>query len=314
MIEHGLAAVPGGIAGFQAAVSEAYFPLEIAEARGADEFSSAIASDRIGQMLMSRTRVNAPFHSRRRSSSRSEDGKTYVLMLLEEGGTVALRGQRNIVVGPGNIVLINAGGLLESEQRAGGTSLAVSIASPLLTSRYVELDDWCLVPLDSSEGTAAILRECMLCYWRACGGVRPVEADDLTASMVHLIGAAFRSRNSLPAFDSRSSAMHFLRMREIVAANLDNPDLSADFVADSLGISKSYLFMIMNAADTTLGRFILERRLDRGRELLADPMLAHRSVSDIAYEVGFQELSHFSRRFTERFGRSPRAFRGRLVR
>jgi len=313
MIEHGLAAVPGGIAGFQAAVSEAYFPLEIEEARGADEFSSAIASDRIGPMLMSRTRVNAPFRSHRRSS-RSDDARTYVLMLLEEGGTVALRGQRNVVVGPGNIVLINAGGLLESEQRAGGTSLAVSLASPLLTSRYVELDDWCLVPLDASEGTAAILRECMLCYWRACGGVQPVEANDLTMSMIHLIGAAFRSRSSLPAFDSRSSAMHFLRVREIVAANLDNPDLSPDFIADSLGISKSYLFMIMNAADTTLGRFILERRLDRGRELLADPLLAHRSVSDIARAAGFQELSHFSRRFTERFGRSPRAFRGRLVR
>jgi len=103
--------------------------------------------------------------------------------------------------------------------------------------------------------------------------------------------------------------MHFLRVRDLIAENLQNPKLSVDLVSERLSISKSYLFSIMNMANTTLGRYILERRLDRSRELLADPALKGWSISEIALRTGFQELSHFSRRFSERFGRSPRAFR-----
>jgi len=103
--------------------------------------------------------------------------------------------------------------------------------------------------------------------------------------------------------------MHFLRIRQLVMEGLGDPDLSADFVAQQLRISKSYLFAIMSAANTTLGNYILSRRLERSREMLSDPSLRNRSIGDIAFSVGFKDLSHFSRRFSEHFGRSPRALR-----
>ena len=37
-----------------------------------------------------------------------------------------------------------------------------------------------------------------------------------------------------------------------------------------------------------------------------------RSITDIAFSVGFNDLSYFSRAFAERFGMSPRSFRGTL--
>ena len=91
----------------------------------------------------------------------------------------------------------------------------------------------------------------------------------------------------------------------VVALDVTRPES----IAAALGISRSYLFMVMNAADTTLGRFVLEQRLQRASQMLGDPGVQCRTISEIAFSLGFQDLSHFSRRFTARFGRSPRAYR-----
>jgi AraC-like DNA-binding protein len=309
MNEPGLVSVPGGIAGFQAAVSAAYFPYEITQTSSVNEFRSEMATGSIGPLHLSRTYVSAPFHGHRRVAECGDERRTYVLMLPQQGGDICLHGKRSAVSRPGDLVLINANQPLETEQRIGGISLAVSIPAGLVKARFLAVDDWCLRPLNSSEGSAALLRECLLCYWRSYAKLRPTEYSDLTAALVHLIGAAFRCCSALPTFDSRSTSLHFLRVRDLVAAHLDSHELSVDFVSSRLGISKSYLFMIMNAANTTLGRFILEQRLQRSRDLLADPTMMHRPISEIAFSVGFRELSHFSRRFAERFGRSPRAYR-----
>ena len=52
--------------------------------------------------------------------------------------------------------------------------------------------------------------------------------------------------------------------------------------------------------------YLTELRLRRAATLLVSTNL---SVSEIALEVGYLSLSHFSRVFRERFGKTPRAFR-----
>jgi AraC-like DNA-binding protein len=51
--------------------------------------------------------------------------------------------------------------------------------------------------------------------------------------------------------------------------------------------------------------FIMERRLARARELLEESRL---SITEIAYEAGFCDLSHLDRVFRKRFGMSPSEF------
>ena len=54
------------------------------------------------------------------------------------------------------------------------------------------------------------------------------------------------------------------------------------------------------------GKWLLERRLEHARLLMRNAGL---SISEIAYDCGFENLSHFSRAFRDRFGASPAAFR-----
>jgi AraC family transcriptional regulator, exoenzyme S synthesis regulatory protein ExsA len=58
---------------------------------------------------------------------------------------------------------------------------------------------------------------------------------------------------------------------------------------------------------TSPGRWLLERRLERSASLLQTTGL---SVTEVMFECGFEELSHFSRAFKEKFGLAPSVYRG----
>ena len=57
---------------------------------------------------------------------------------------------------------------------------------------------------------------------------------------------------------------------------------------------------------TSPGKWLLDRRLAHSVSLLQTTSL---SVTELMLECGFQDLSHFSRAFKEKFGRAPSAFR-----
>ena len=62
------------------------------------------------------------------------------------------------------------------------------------------------------------------------------------------------------------------------------------------------------SAGTTPSTFIAEARLQTAPEWLR--LYPARSVTDIALSVGFNDSAYFSRCFRNRFGTSPREWRG----
>ncbi|MBL7697751.1 MAG: helix-turn-helix transcriptional regulator [Chitinophagaceae bacterium] len=62
--------------------------------------------------------------------------------------------------------------------------------------------------------------------------------------------------------------------------------------------------------NTSPGKWLLARRLEYGMHLLRT---MGKSVSDVAFESGFESPSHFSRSFRDRFGISPAAIRQKVL-
>lgn len=54
------------------------------------------------------------------------------------------------------------------------------------------------------------------------------------------------------------------------------------------------------------GRWLRQQRLERARALLRSTTM---QVSEVAFQCGFENLSHFSRAFKEHFGHAPAALR-----
>lgn len=104
-----------------------------------------------------------------------------------------------------------------------------------------------------------------------------------------------------------SSARSLVRMklRAAIEARLTDPTLDPRTVAGAAGISVRYANAVLAEEDTSIARFIQERRLARCRWALEDPLQAHRTVSEIAQSWGFSDMTHFGRRFRAAYGVLP---------
>jgi AraC-like DNA-binding protein len=76
-------------------------------------------------------------------------------------------------------------------------------------------------------------------------------------------------------------------------------------LAVKLGISQRYLQRLLEATGKTFTEHVEELRLDRAFSLLST-IGADKRVSDIAFAVGYSDLTNFYRHFRSRFGDTPK--------
>jgi len=87
-------------------------------------------------------------------------------------------------------------------------------------------------------------------------------------------------------------------------------DLSLGQVAKAVNTSTFYFCkMFKKATGLHFTQYLSRVRVEKAKNLLLNPNLR---VSEIAYEVGFQSLTHFNRVFKKIVGQSPTAYRKQL--
>lgn len=95
------------------------------------------------------------------------------------------------------------------------------------------------------------------------------------------------------------------RILSYLEENYTNHDLTPARVAEANAVSTRHLHNLFQHSGTTVTRWIWERRLKAAREDLLNPSMADKSITEIAYQRGFNDSAHFSRTFKSRFEISP---------
>ena len=96
------------------------------------------------------------------------------------------------------------------------------------------------------------------------------------------------------------------KLNKLIEDNFDNPDLSVDFLAEKLCISRSGLFAkIKGIANVTPNEMIQLVRLKKAALLLQEKKY---HISEVSYMVGFNNPSYFSKCFQKQFGMTPGKF------
>jgi AraC-like DNA-binding protein len=92
---------------------------------------------------------------------------------------------------------------------------------------------------------------------------------------------------------------------QAIAASMADPALDATTVAARLGITVRYVHHLLELTGRSFSKHLLDKRLARVVELLCEAGQRHRKIADIAFEVGFQDLSYFNRMFRRKYGGTP---------
>ena len=144
---------------------------------------------------------------------------------------------------------------------------------------------------------------------------KPFEMAELQARIRNLVGGRQRLRTRLAAelaLDAAASCDEipdsadgaFLnRVYDTIRRHAHEQEFSVERMAKQLAMSRMHLYRRLNA---TVGKsprdLLMDYRLERAAALLA---AQSGTVSEIAYGLGFKSVSHFTRRFRERFGHTP---------
>lgn len=109
-----------------------------------------------------------------------------------------------------------------------------------------------------------------------------------------------------PDYDFQKEDAFIAKLQETVEANLDDTGFGPSQLCDAMGISRPHLHLKLKAlTGRSTSKFIRTIRLHKARELLQD---GHLNVTQVVFEVGFNDPSYFSKKLLEEFGVNPKYF------
>jgi AraC-like DNA-binding protein len=94
-----------------------------------------------------------------------------------------------------------------------------------------------------------------------------------------------------------------------VARRFTDPNFDLDNVARALGMSRRYVQKLLEETGKSFTEHLAGCRLERAFAMLTDPHHLHLAIIDIAFAVGFGDVSHFNRMFRRHFGETPSGVR-----
>lgn len=90
---------------------------------------------------------------------------------------------------------------------------------------------------------------------------------------------------------------------DIINQNIGNPDITSEFIAHELGISRVHLYRrLKELTNQSATNYIRNIRLSKAAEMLSHGKVP---IAEVAERVGFKSLSHFSTAFRALYGVTP---------
>ena len=142
--------------------------------------------------------------------------------------------------------------------------------------------------------------------------IKEIWASSATANSVVQTSSAQNTEHagkSIPVAKDIDSEF-YARFLANVKTGMVNPDLSVDMLASEMGMGRSQLYRkIKSLTNFSPVELLRNLRLKQARELLTT---TEKSISEIAYEVGFTAPAYFTKCYREMYGETPTDVRARL--
>lgn len=233
----------------------------------------------------------------------------WLVTLQREGVAYVSQGGRSSEIHAGDLFMIDPARPFSIETEHIYTQ-SMYVEPDSLRQLIPEADTLTATAVSCGSGTARVLANFIDEMFASASTLDEFQADHLSNALPYLLGAAFSTAaRQLETVPSRLRALHRQRVLDYLRDNLRNSALEANSVAQAVGLSTRYVYELFAGDKESLMKRVWSQRLEQCRSDLSSPALRARSISEIAYSWGFNDVAHFSRSFKQRYGVAPREYR-----
>jgi AraC-like DNA-binding protein len=246
------------------------------------------------------------------------DNDDLVLVVMQSGFGFLEQNGRRAEIGEGEVALTTNGEPATFTGPVPTHVINLRLSRALLAPSVTGLDNALLQPVLTNSPALLLLKS----YASSLNGEEALATPQLRQAVAtHLhdlaalaIGATSDAKEIAKGRGVRAARLHAIKAD--ARANIANHRLSIDLIAARHGITPRYIRKLFESEGATFSEFVLAYRLHRAHRMLVDPRYLALTISAIAFDCGFSDLSYFNRTFRRRFDLTPSDVRdaGRLDR
>jgi len=272
-------------------------------------FAATLEAARVGPLLLTRV-AHGAMRSEATRGLIQRNGKDGTVVVIFKLAGVSMRSQddRSSVQRRGDIVVIDHRPAAH-ESSTGSQSLFLELPRERLESALGSARLYTAMTMGSDVASTALTVK----FFHDLVGLRARLDPDSAARMasvgVDLIVASIAERLAQEIPRPLHGTVVVQRAKAHVDAHLGDPTLDPPQLAAAVGVSLRRLQELFHERGQHISDWIWQRRLERATKRLADPGCAHLPIGTLAFDCGFASQAHFSRRFKERHGSTPREYR-----
>lgn len=275
-------------------------------------FRGVITATRLGGLDFIELQCDGHIVARRSEDIARAASETYYVYCQRAHSAWFRQSEREFVAEPGDVVI------------ADPNIPFITGASESFNFRIWRMPRGMLDPLRASRSSmtithlrrddpfGAVLRDYLTSAAVQAGRLDPV-AEGVVSDYAARLAAVALGISSRVCERSRDALreVKFMRVLRYIDRHLAEPNLTPRAVAERTGMSVRALHLLFELKGVSFGQWVQRRRLEEIKALLSHPAAADRSVADIAFSWGFNDLSTFYRAFHSAYGMQPGRIRPR---
>jgi AraC-like DNA-binding protein len=255
----------------------------------------------IGDIIIAKVAFNAQDFVRDEQRIGATPDHLLLHLYVSGGFNGTITGQKT-TIGPGKVALIDLAHAVDTRAFASNT---VSLIVPRKLLGDLPLDD---MPPRLEPFRNNLLAAHIQSLQERSAQLTEADVEATVADTVSFLKRLLAPGSDDDLLQQRDTDENVLALTEAeIRDNLALPELSPDWLAEKLDISRASLYRFF-ASRGGIMRYVQERRLLAVQAALSDPLEARR-LSRLASDLGFKSEAHFSRSFRARFGVTASAYR-----
>ncbi len=273
-------------------------------------FNAKISEARIGNITLSKGWAGGQTSSNVNCLNFQTNKKSVFILQQLYGKSMFSRKDRVVKLGSKDIVCFDSTTPFSHYSKDEYGHLLIHLPYDLWAKRFGHIEPMAMrvVRNTSAMGTlAGMYFHHISLLSKSIDAITAARIEDATFSLVSAVLGSLLSVQELTQNDCRTALMY--QVKAFITKYLNDPDLDRKKIAAFFDISETYLTSLFSDENQSVDKWIWDMRLKKCRRDISNPLFSGKSLSEIAFNSGFNSLSHFSRKFKEAFKMTASEYR-----